>query len=425
MTRGHSAERFEHRLRHVANVRWSVLVVAICLAVALGMATSYVLLVHSGAAGPKQTDFVPYYAAAKLVLEGHVNVLYSLPTIGHVEATLVYPLQVSHGGMPYLYPPYFALLLSPVAALPYSIAFLLWLSINVTLLVLSIHLLQQYLGLTGAAAAVLWSAAVTFFPVLVALAQGQTSILLLALFLLAFLAARSERHVAAGIALSLALIKPPYVIPMLIMVLAARRWRILLSFGVSSGILVAVPYLITGPAVFPDYVRSMMAASGWQQQVGGFAPQWNQSLAGFVQMLLPGASASVVTACLAGSALGILAWRSARVPSIEIPFAFGVVAALLLSPHVLVHDLSILILPVCIAFRHRQRAARFLGLALTGGYLAAFMGLGLVGLIHIQISMVCMIYLGYWLIAFVPSHSHASQQSRLVDTSCAPPLPIS
>ncbi len=93
-------------MRAMSRLRsWKQIAFVLCAALLLGMLSSYVLLLVHGEAGPRQTDFMPYFSAGSLVLQGHGASVYDLAALGRFERALVHPLHVRDGVMPYLYPP--------------------------------------------------------------------------------------------------------------------------------------------------------------------------------------------------------------------------------------------------------------------------------------------------------------------------------
>jgi hypothetical protein len=364
--------------------------IALCLALLIGLVASYIMLLHSGGAGPKKTDFVPYFSAAHLVETGQGDAIYSFHQLGQFEASLVRPLRVKDGVMPYLYPPYFALLLAPLASLPYTVAYLLWTILNVALLGLSILALQRYAGLRGAAALFFWAGALSFLPVLVGLAQGQTSIVLLAVFTGACLALRAGRSVPAGCLLACVLIKPTYVLPLLAVLLLRRSWRAVAACAASAIVLLAAPVLLLGASVNTGYGNTLLEASGWRKQIGGFQAQWNHSISGLVQLLLPGRAATMLALVLCLVILGLFLVAVARTHELDVSFALAIVVGLLVSPHVLVHDLTLLLIPTAIALRLRPEADHILPWLLGAGYCAVVAGLAIVTLVPVQLSVLVM-----------------------------------
>src|SRR5437899_3117707 len=70
----------------------------------------------------KDTDFLPCYSAGHLVLTGHAGDVYSLSRTFAVEKWVTLPLHPRTVNA-YPYPPFHALLVSPLSLLPYDAAF--------------------------------------------------------------------------------------------------------------------------------------------------------------------------------------------------------------------------------------------------------------------------------------------------------------
>jgi hypothetical protein len=384
--------------------------IGLSLALLLGLLVSYATLVHTGAAGPKKTDFIPYFSAAHLVNAGNGDGIYSFHQMGQFESALVRPLVVKDGVMPYLYPPYFAVALTPLARFPYTVAYLVWVLLNLILLLGCLVAWQRYAGLRGGPAVLFWAAALSFLPVLVGLAQGQTSIVLLALFTGVFFALRAGREFPAGCLLACALIKPSYVVPVLAVLLLRTRWRAILAFLVTALALMAAPVLALGTSINSGYGATLLQAAGWQKQIGGFESKWNHSFSGLAELLLPGAAATIVAAmlCLVAGVVFLVVTR--RSSSLEGVFGLAIVTGLVLSPHVLVHDLTLLIIPAALALRLRPSPDRALAWVLSIGYGAVLAGLALVTVVPVQWSVLAMSSLGVWLAnrAYRPAPDAAS-----------------
>lgn len=368
---------------------------ALAIALLLALVGSYILLWRAGAAGSKQTDFVPVYAASHLArING--GAIYNLMSLGHYERLLVWPLHVAGGVMPFLYPPYVAVAFAPLAQLPYNLAFVTWAAVNLILLVGTLTALQRYVQLSGRAALLFWTAGLAFPPVLLTLAQGQVSILLLALLLGAFLSIRAGNAIVGGALLSAALIKPTYVAPILLVLALQQRWRVLAGFAGGTVVLATVPVVLLGPSTSWSYVRLLHAATGWSEQIGGFAPIWNHSIVGFSELLLPSRLAQVVPAAAIVLGIGLLTGVTLTTWRLEVSFALAVLLGLVLSPHVLLHDLALLLIPVAIALRQSRRDVKLLVLLLLG-YLAVSAALATTGALHIQFTVIAMILFACWL----------------------------
>jgi hypothetical protein len=151
------------------------------------------------------------------------------------------------------------------------------------------------------------------------------------------------------------------------------------------------------PGINGSYVRTLQLAASWHNQFG-YGAIWNQSIAGFSQLLLAGRAATLLTAVLDVAAVGALLGTSWRSRNLDLPFAVAVVVCLLVSPHVLVHDLALLLLPVAVCLRYRSRRSRPLGTILTFGFCAVLLGLHNAFLGHIQLSVVAMAALCLWMV---------------------------
>jgi hypothetical protein len=378
-------------------------------ALLIGLVAAYLALTRGTDVSIKIHDFMEYYSASHLVVTGHGGNLYNFPVLGQVQSSLAYPLWPGKSVLPFLYPPYVAVALAPLAALPYEAAFLAWLALNCVLFFSVCFSLERYAGLTGRCALLLRLGAVCSLPVFMALGLGQVSILLLALFTLAFFALRAGRDGIAGVALALALVKPAYVVPFLLVLLVRRRWRALAAFGLSTVVLALAAVPFCGLSVNVTYVRTLLTVGSWQGHSGGvavrdvviapatYAAQWNHSFAGFVQLLLPSRAALVGFVGFAGIALVYLARFARRDPDIEIPLGLAAIVALLISPHTLAYDLTILLLPVGVTLRYRRGGSVGLKTLLIATYVLILVGYRLSFVVPLQLSVLVMLALAAWI----------------------------
>jgi hypothetical protein len=88
--------------------------VGTALAIFVGFSVCYLTMLHIGLS-MKQWDFLYYYSGSHLTLSGHAGSVFNLQAIGELERHLAYPLSVRNGGLPYVYPPFLAVALAPVA----------------------------------------------------------------------------------------------------------------------------------------------------------------------------------------------------------------------------------------------------------------------------------------------------------------------
>lgn len=367
------------------------------VALLFGFSLCFGLLMHSGLSA-KQWDFLCYYSVSHLVLEGHGGHLYDMHVLGQLESTVAYPFRLRPSGLPYVYPPYLALILAPLASLPYNVAYLLWLTINALVLSACMYALEQYARLEGRPAMLFRLACYSCLPVVVALLQGQTSVLVLGILTLSFFALRSGRETQVGAVIAFLLIKPPYLVPFLILLLAQRRWRALAASVLVASALLGIPVILFGPSILPSYGHMSVQAAGWHDNsVSGFDAPSNRAYLGFVQLLVPMHFQSAVTATLDAAtlaALALFAWHQRR---IDRQFALAVIAALLIAPHVLVHDLTLLAIPAAVVVRYRGVGPRHSTALLASVYAAIIVGFGLSYVAPIQLSVVAMLAMSFWI----------------------------
>jgi len=82
---------------------------------------------------PSGVDFLSFWAAGRLVLSGHPELAYNIASHGAVEDTIAH----IGGLMPFPYPPPFLAIVTPFAAPPFGIAFILWVAITATFFALA------------------------------------------------------------------------------------------------------------------------------------------------------------------------------------------------------------------------------------------------------------------------------------------------
>ena len=75
-------------------------------------------------------DFTIFYTAARLVREYPPSKLYDLETQSHVQREVLGAYILPRGFLPYNHPPFEMLLFLPMGYLSYSVAFLVWLGVN-------------------------------------------------------------------------------------------------------------------------------------------------------------------------------------------------------------------------------------------------------------------------------------------------------
>jgi Glycosyltransferase family 87 len=293
------------------------------------------------------TDFPDFYCAARMLAGGHGHQLYDADVQRQYQAR--YSGRV---GTLYIHPPFEAVLYLAVAWLPLRYAYVLWLLLSLACLATGTRRLVEELPLPRDW--LLWFAgSLTFVPVLLCLMQGQDSLLLLLLVVLAFTALRRGNAFATGCWLGLGLFKFQLALPlMLVLVLTQNskvRSGLVKGFGTVALALAGLSAAISGWSVVTVYPKFLMHLQA--QPFAGVIPTAMANFRGLVYLFFRGDHSAGAVAGLtiisAASLITILMeWKNER--EFDLAFANTVVFALLVSYHLNPHDLSLLLLPVAI-----------------------------------------------------------------------------
>src|SRR5437868_14028208 len=127
-------------------------------------------------------DFTIFYSAGTILRRGLGHQLYDEATQFRIQQEFAAGVSIRQGPLPYNHPPFDALIFEPLARLPYFSAYLLWDLVNLLMLLAVVLLLRPHILMLQGSSAFFWVfVSLAFFPVFIALLQGQDSILLLLL----------------------------------------------------------------------------------------------------------------------------------------------------------------------------------------------------------------------------------------------------
>jgi hypothetical protein len=191
-------------------------------------------------------DFPIYHRAARTLLAGGS------------------PYDVASGLHGYVYLPFFALALLPLALLPLRAAAWLWYALNVLFAVASLRAASRAVAEARGTQPPRWAVAVAVVPLLGFLhdnlALGQANVLLLLLATTGLAGALSGRGAARhGVLLGLAAALKMNTAVLVLPFLLRGRWRLLAGVGAGLAAAVFVPFLALGPARGADLAREWRA----------------------------------------------------------------------------------------------------------------------------------------------------------------------
>lgn len=329
-------------------------------------------------------DFVVFYSAAKLVATGHAYQVYDLHALAPIQRAAHPGVPGAALPIPYLNPPFFALLVAPLGYLAFGHAYQVWTGMKLTLLFVDAWMIWHIAGPAGRRYQI---AAVAFFvtlePVAFSVTLGQFSLILTTAWTAAYLLFREGRDRAGAIALAPLLIKPELLVPVAVLLAWKRRTLALAhlcGFGAAAMLASIALTGIHGVIDYPRFVLTISAQGGTginRQLMFG----WNGILASFLQghheVLRHHMHQALTLATVAA------VWYAWRGPWRDDERRFTAqwmlltLATVLVDPHFYIQDIS-LVMPVGIALAlERDGIARSIGTA-TLGLAWAVLALGLI-----------------------------------------------
>lgn len=327
---------------------------------------------------PSGVDFIALYTGGRLLMD-QPRALYDLDTQRALEDELVAPNQLAEEVLPFAYPPVVAAAVAPLALLGYRQAYEAFGWLNLALLAFALAALAARGRLSRSGAAWLVVCAAASVPATFAWVQGQVSLVALLVTTWFAFDLRDGRASRAGLWVGLLSFKPQLVPVPLVMLAAGREWR---ALGVAA-LTACAAWMVFLPRIgwsalagYANIAARLAAADGSL----GVHPERMFNLKALVLAVLahvsgPALEGTVAAALTVAGAVGLLAamaWvahgpdslRSAR-----LTWA-APVAMLLVSPHVNLHDLSLLLLPVAVLLGGDRRGPSPRTAALAVGLVA-------------------------------------------------------
>jgi len=275
---------------------------------------------------PRSVDFVSFWAAGRMVLEGAGAAIYDVDAHGAVEETAV-----NVGLMPFPYPPPFALIVAPFGALPYGTAFTVW-----VLVTGAIYLFASRPWMS-------WRVALAQPSLLVNGFVGQIAFLTTALFM-AGTRMLGSRPMAGGALLGLLAIKPQLGVLLPVALVAGGHWRAFAGAALSGAALLIVGLMVLGLESYTAFLDLLSTFAGFVT-----ASRWPWHKLASVYALLryftvaPALALAVHGAVAVGAT--VLVWRAWK-GDWDGKVAILAAATLLIPPYLLSYDGLLLAVPV-------------------------------------------------------------------------------
>lgn len=316
---------------------------AFCLCIAQAVALAYVFgswLLDANAVRVA-TDFVGFWPAGRLVLDGQAAAVYD--PLAHKAAGVAALGHDFDGTFALYYPPPFLLLLSILPLLPYTASYLVWVAATP---LPYIFVISRIIGHRGG---ILLACA---FPALLGNAIiGQNGCITAALFGGALLA-MPRRPILAGCLFALLTYKPHFGILIPLALICAGQWRVFASAAIGAVALAVLSWMILGTGAWEGFVSAILRAN--QYTLGEGRSDWSKLQNLFALVRLMGGSLQLAwilhaTAIAAMAAWVCIAW-SGRQP-FAIKAAILSVGAVICAPYIYMYDVVLLAVPVAYLLR--------------------------------------------------------------------------
>jgi hypothetical protein len=300
-------------------------------------------------------DFTVFYTAGKMMREGLGFQLYNPHAQLAVQAEFARSSDIRRGPLPYIHPPFEALLFLPLTFLPYPHAFTAWNLINLAVLFRVAMLLKK--SLQSLQVIPIWQMVLlglAFFPIFANFHQGQDAILLLLVVTLSFRALDRDADFLAGCWLAFGLFKYHLILPLALILALWRGRKFIQGFAAvgSTALLISLGLVgWKGALQYPAYAWNVVSHPAF----GGIPPGQLPSLYGLLASwpFSHEAGVSLVLVTAAGSAALLMVAASLRKYSrdkglFRLCFGAVVITALLVGYSTNSYDLSLLILPLAV-----------------------------------------------------------------------------
>jgi hypothetical protein len=306
-------------------------------------------------------DYFAFQAAGEMIASGHGADIYDVDAIGEVESKTTRQEPGPHTTVPFRNPAFVALPFVGLSQLSYGTSLVVLAAVEVVLTFLVIAQGQRILNPATKQGRLLFLlGSLSFLPLAINVGQGQSSALLCLAYLVLIAAELKGRPRTAGVAMAFLLIKPQYAVLPVLWVLVRRRWETLASFAAGASVLALISVAVVGFGNIDAYPRSLIESRNWVD-IYTVHPSTMYGWSGFIAQFIEYGSPlhSAITALVTLATLAVLAriWmQGARDEAGILRGASAtLLASMLITPHINLHDLSLLLVVMVCAGAYLQR----------------------------------------------------------------------
>ena len=333
-------------------------------------------------------DFITFYAESMLDRAGHAIRAYDLTTIAATERQIV---AANRTICLWHYPPTFALMIAPLAYMPYLTALALFVFATLALYLLLIRKISDHP----------WSLllGLAFPAVFINSMHGQngflnTAVLGFGLLLL------DRRPWVAGLLLGLLVYKPHFGVLLPLLLMSQGRWKSFAGAAISASLFCAAAFAVYGLDVWVAFVKNFAIVS---EALESRLLPWPKIPSVFVAVAdlgAPKAVAYAIHAAVAVTLAGLTLWAWRRPGSQNLKVALAVPAILAVSPYCFDYDLVLMAIPIGLLAEHMRHnpvpvgTKALLGLAFVTPI--AFTWIATKTHIHLMPVAILALFFGIW-----------------------------
>src|ERR1700722_4244225 len=298
-------------------------------------------------------DFSSFYTSGLLLRQREGRLFYDSREQWKLQQHFAPNVAIRQGPMPFIRPPFEAVVFLPLAFFSYPAAFGIWTFAKIFLLWISLRVIPRPFPFTRIYP--YWLEATLclgFFPVFLDLFQGQDSILLLLIVGLTLNQLHLGKDVAAGAILALGLFKFHLVLPIAIVLWLAGRPRILVGLIPGAAALVGISCALSGASVlltYPAYLFRLNQTPGVGFVTVQSMPNFRGVLSAFVgRSPNPGTIQWLLfVAAVVAIVLTVVVWRpliNRGFQGLALGYFLTLLIAILTSYYNRVYDMSLLVI---------------------------------------------------------------------------------
>ncbi len=297
-------------------------------------------------------DFSNLYVGAKLAAVHRFAQLYDYAAQVEISRTLIPPFPKGHPWLPFVRPPFYAFVLSPLAGFTMRGAYMAVLCIMIGATLGCWFWALRRFGSTG----LMWGA--VFLPPVAAVFSGQDVAVMMALVVGAYVLLDTGHEWGCGALLGLGLFKFHLLLLIPLVLLVAGRRRALAGYALTGISLAIFSLALIGVPGANRYMGLVFGPHAGEVWIG------EEYFTNVYAVLEAGGLRGIASKVLsATTVIGLTVAASWRAPLWRW-FSAGVIASLLIAPHVYKYDCCTVFAPLLLAaFRGESRCTRGAALA--------------------------------------------------------------